>query len=172
MRALAPAIVVIAFTFACTKEPAPNAVPLATSSSEPSAASATAPPNAASAAPPPSASSSAPFVPSSVSYGLPRPKGDGTCVADGVAGCTSPPCTKVVSQVPCPAIPTAKSTDEELGAAACNWSAGCERMGDEGCCVGCSNPFRVKLSRTCALQIVAKKDCKSVQATWDACAGK
>jgi hypothetical protein len=148
----------------CTKEMTNAVTATATPSAAPSAAASA---SAAASTPPPTT-----VAGSVLTYGPPRPKGDGTCIADGMAGCTSPPCTRVVSAVPCPVIPTTKSSDEELGAAACGWAAACERMGDEGCCVGCGNPFRVKLSRTCALQIVSKMDCKSVQATWDACAGR
>ncbi len=165
---------------ACAKDPAPKSVtvdaPSATSTgtAAPLVASATGTPSATSATSAPS-STAAPTATASAApqiVGPPGPKGDGSCVARAMAGCTSPPCTKVLVPVPCPAMATAKSTDEELGRSACDWAAACERMGDEGCCVGCTNPFRVKLSRSCALQIVAKKDCRAVQSAWDACAGR
>lgn len=171
-------IVALLFVIACAKEQGTTAVTLG--STEAPSASASASPQASSISPSAStttATSATPAAPSAtvagtMNLGPAGPKGDGTCVARGYAGCTSPPCSKVERPVPCPAIPTTKSTDDELGGAACDWAQACDRMGDEGCCVGCKNPFRVKLSRACALQIVAKKDCKSVQSTWDSCAGR
>jgi hypothetical protein len=167
MRWLVPVVLVVA----CAKEPAPSAPTVTLDTPD-----ASAPSSAASASAPASASASAPASasppPAPQIDGPARPKGDGTCVARATTACSSPPCTPTFVPVPCPVMATAKSTDEELGTSACDWAAACERMGDEGCCVACKNPFRVRLSRACALQIVAKKDCKSVQATWDACAGR
>ncbi len=87
--------------------------------------------------------------------GFVGPKGDGTCVRTH-DGKTFP------AVCPDPA-KAAKMSDAELSPVACNWAAACGIMGYEGCCIGCLNPFPMKLKRACALRTLRMKSCKEVQ---------
>jgi len=87
--------------------------------------------------------------------GFVGPKGDGTCVRthEGVA-----------RPAPCPDLSKiAAMPDEALSPIACDWAASCGIRGVEGCCIGCSNPFPMKLKRACALRALRTKTCADVK---------
>ncbi|MBX3228378.1 MAG: hypothetical protein KIT84_06980 [Labilithrix sp.] len=46
---------------------------------------------------------------------------------------------------------------------ACGRAVDCVGVSDEGCCVGCTNPFRTRISPACAKEIEAAKDCNAVK---------
>jgi hypothetical protein len=92
------------------------------------------------------------------------PKGDGTCRYHA----RIEPAPALPAVAPCPDLSTlGKLTNDELGPLACEWASTCERMGDEGCCVECNNPFRVRLKRGCAERMLRAKTCADVQKVWD-----
>lgn len=100
-------------------------------------------------------------VTAAVAPGMLGPKGDGTCVRRGDAG-------EVLSAERCPRLAAlTKLSDERLGPIACEWAASCQRQGSEGCCIGCNNPFSVKLRRSCALELLGKTSCEQVRRRWD-----
>jgi hypothetical protein len=93
--------------------------------------------------------------------GLLGPKGDGTCVRRDQNG------DRFLSPDACPSLTTvSKLPDVELSPIACEWAASCQRQGAEGCCVGCNNPFSVKLTRACALSLLRATTCTAVQQQW------
>lgn len=87
------------------------------------------------------------------------PKGDGTCVRRTQKGATP---------YPCPDPKTLESMQkEDFSSLACEWASSCDRQGVEGCCVGCTNPFAMKLERKCALKALHAKTCTDVQKILD-----
>lgn len=87
--------------------------------------------------------------------GLVGPKGDGTCIRTHEGKTTSARCPDLAK--------VTALTDERFGPIACEWAASCGIQGHEGCCVGCKNPFRMKLSRACATKMLQAKTCAEVQ---------
>ncbi|MBX3234346.1 MAG: hypothetical protein KIT84_21775 [Labilithrix sp.] len=87
------------------------------------------------------------------------PKGDGTCVRRSPKKTTPAPCPdrKNLDALP----------DSALSRLACDWAASCDRRGEEGCCVGCTNPFAVKLARACAIRALRANTCPQVQKIFD-----
>lgn len=88
------------------------------------------------------------------------PKGDGTCVRRHKQKETPATCPEPSKLEALP--------DPALSPIACDWAASCGRMGDEGCCVGCKNPFRMKIGRACALRALRAKSCADVLKILDA----
>ncbi|MFO0549764.1 MAG: hypothetical protein U0271_15330 [Polyangiaceae bacterium] len=98
----------------------------------------------------------------SIPPGALGPKGDGSCVRREAS-------KGRVTAAACPDRARLSSlTDEELSPVACEWAASCGRMGNEGCCVGCTSPWPWKLSRKCALSALAATSCAEVQRIVDA----
>lgn len=87
--------------------------------------------------------------------GILGPKGDGTCIRKQGGAAQAAPCPNRSN--------LEKLSDDALSPIACDWAASCDRMGIEGCCVGCSDPFAVKFTRTCALQILRSDSCDAVR---------
>lgn len=88
------------------------------------------------------------------------PKGDGACQrVDG----------KRTTPAPCPDLSSVERLPKEaFSSLACEWIGACQRQGEEGCCVGCTNPFAMKLDRGCALRALRQKTCADVQKIVDA----
>lgn len=89
------------------------------------------------------------------------PNGDGTCVRRTATG--RPTAT------PCPDPKSLESLSElDFSSLACEWAASCDFQGVEGCCVGCTNPFAMKIDRKCALKALRAKTCTDVKKTLQA----
>jgi len=94
-------------------------------------------------------------IASAVPPGFVGPRGDGACVRTN-DGKTSP--------APCPDLAKIDAlSDDALSPIACDWAASCGIMGHEGCCIGCANPFRMKLARPCAVRALRAKTCAAVK---------